>query len=518
VPSWLRSLEKVYCRLDRRVLGLFRAALGMVLLYDLLRRFPDAGLLWSNDGVLSNGALRKVPQAAHQLSFLLSISSAAAVQLAFGGLGVLFLLYTLGLFTRLMQPLVLLGYASLNARNLFFEDGGTSLVIILLTWTVALPLADRFALDALRRDAALPTLQARVAARAEARKPVVTLAGLAILLQAAVIYWLNAAHKSGITWRGGDAVHLVLWQHRVNTPFALWLSFHEPSWFSPLSTWLTKRTEFLLPVLLLWPSHPKQTRSIAFVVAVLLHGGIALTLTLGPFSYAMICLLWLAVPGEALDAVVLRGRGLTRGRFWRLARLRARAVRRLRRWGLAVRTPMVPAAFQGRLVKMREALLVWMLFVEGVSVLCSNRAVPKWLRVTPGPWVDGYKPYLRGFQGWSMFAPEAPKEDGTMVVDAVTVGGQHIDPFTGQPPSWQQIREGLSPHSIALSDYFFSMRDARYARYRHDLARYLRNLPVAAPSDRLRYADFWWVSYAPPARGTYEPGPIKKQRLWRLKL
>lgn len=518
MPSWLRSLEQVYCRLDRRVLGVFRAALGLVLLYDVLRRFPDAGLLWSNDGVLSNLALRKWPQSAHQVSFLLNVSSASAVKVAFGGLGVLFLLYTLGLFTRLMQPLALLGYAGLNARNLFFEDGGTSLVIILLTWTVALPLADRFALDALRRDAALPTVKARVAARFEARRPVVTVAGLAILLQGAVIYWLNAVHKSGPTWRGGDAVHLVLWQHRVNTPFALWFSQHEPAWFSPLSTWLTKRTELLLPVLLLWPSHPKQTRSAAFVLAVLLHGGIALTLTLGPFSYAMICLLWLAVPGAVLDAVALTGGSTARAHVWRLARLRARAVRGLRRLGLGSRAAVVPAAFRGRLIKMREAFLIWMLFVEGVSVLSSNRAVPKWLRVTPRPWVNGYKPYLRGFQGWSMFAPDAPKDDGTMVVDAVTVSGKHIDPFTGQPPAWQQIRDGLPPHSIALSDYLLSMRDPRNARYRHDLARYLKKLPVAAPKDRLRYAEFWWVSYVPPPRGTYEPSPIKKERLWKLKL
>jgi hypothetical protein len=167
---------------------------------------------------------------------------------------------------------------------------------------------------------------------------------------------------------------------------------------------------------------------------------------------------------------------------------------------------------------MREALLVGMLFVEGVSLLGMNRAAPKLLRVTPGPWVSGYKPYLRGFQGWSMFAPDAPKEDGTMVVDAVTLGGEHIDPFTGQPPSWQQIRDGLPPHSIALSDYFLSMRDNRNARYRSDLARYLKRLPVAVPEDRLRYAEFWWVSYVPPARGYYEPGPIKKERLFKLKL
>lgn len=508
-------------RLDRRVLGVFRAALGMVLLYDLLRRYPDAALLWSSEGVLTSAGLNKVPQGPHQLSFLLGLASASSVRLAFAGLGVVFLSYGLGLFTRPMQVLALLGYASLNARNLFFEDGGTSLVILLLTWTVLLPLGDRFSLDALRRDAALPSVKARVAARAEARLPLFTLAALAILLQAAAIYWLNAAHKSGVTWRNGDAVHLVLWQHRVNTPMALWFSGHEPAWFSPLSTWLTKRTEFVLPVLLLWPSHPVPSRSLAFVLAIFLHGGIALCLTLGPFSYAMICLLWLAVPGQALDWALRFERPASLRSWRRLARYRARAVRAFRRWGLARRTlpqAWLAPAWRGRLVRLREALLVGMLLVESVNLLGSNRAVPAALRVSPRPWLAAYKPYLRGFQGWSMFAPDAPREDGTMVVDAVTVGGRHVDPFTGLAPNFEQIRDGLSPHSIALSDYFFAMRDRRQARYRTDLHRYLKNLPVASARDRLRSVEFWWVSYVPPPRGYYRPGPVKKERLWRTRL
>lgn len=501
------------------MLGVFRVALCLVLLYDLGRRFPEAGLLWSSEGVLTSKALGKVPQAHHQLSFLLAFESAAAVRLAFAALGAVFLLYGLGLFTRVMQVLALLGYASLNARNLFFEDGGTSLVVILLTWTVLVPLGDRFSLDALRRDAALPSVKARVAARAQAAAPLYSLAALAILLQAAVIYWFNAAHKSGITWRAGDAVHLVLWQHRVNTPVALWFAGVEPSWFSPLSTWLTKRTELLLPLLLLWPSHPVPARTLAFVLAVLLHGGIALCLTLGPFSYAMICLLWLTLPGAALDfALRLRWPALV-GMWRRGARFRARAVRALgRRPWASRRVPTLPAPWPRRVGQLREALLVGMLVVEGANVLASNRAVPAPLRVTSRWWLDAYKPYLRGYQGWSMFAPDAPREDGTMVIDAVTVGGRHLDPFTGMAPDFQQIREGISPHSIALSDYFFAMRDQRHARYRADLHRYLKQLPVASPRDRLRAVDVWWISYLPPPRGAYVPSPVKKQRLWRAKL
>ncbi|HXK17932.1 MAG TPA: hypothetical protein VNG33_09025 [Polyangiaceae bacterium] len=516
MPGWLGFIRDVYLRLDRRVLGVFRAALGSVLLYDLLRRFPDAALLWSSEGLLSSETLNKAPQAAHQFSLLLYLSSAASVKLAFVGMGLVFLLYTLGLFSRVMQALALVAYTSLNARNLFFEDGGTTCTILLLCWTLLLPLGDRFSLDALLRDARLPSVKQRALARAAASKPVVTLAALAILLQAAVIYWLNAAHKTGPTWRA-DAVHLVLWQHRVNTPFALWLSAHEPVWLSPLLSRLTRRTEYVLPALLLWPTYPTQTRSAAFLIALGLHGGIALCLTLGPFSYAMICLLWLAVPGAALDASLRR---LPARGFWRLARYRARAVRALRRaLPRAGATAWSPSPLWARRVGVtREVVLACMLVVEISSMLSSNQAIPAALRVAPPRWLLAYKPYLRGNQGWSMFAPDAPREDGTLVVDATTKSGRHIDPFTGNAPDSELVRRGLTPHAIALSDYFLAMRDSRNARYRRSFVRYLQKLHPENSPEAIKQVEVWWASYTPPKRGSYEPGPIRKQLLWKSRV
>jgi hypothetical protein len=505
--------QTTYLLLDRRVLGSFRILFGLVLLYDVARRFPDAALLWSSDGVLSSQALRKVPQDSSQFSLLFELGSGSAVRGAFAAIALVFALYTAGLYTRAMQVLALICYTSLNARNLFFEDGGTTCVILLLGWTLLLPLGDWFSLDALRRESRLPNLAARLRARAQRKAPLVSLAALALLLQAAAIYWLNAAHKTGHTWRGGDAVHLVLWQHRVNTPLAVWLAAHEPPWFSPVFTWLTVRTEFLLPLLLLWPWRIEITRSVAFALAVGLHAGIALTLTLGPFSYVMMCLVWLCLPGAAFDAVSQR---LSRRLGWRLAHQRARLLSRLRRWHGAAAPRNFDWFGLARFgPKLREALLGLMLVVELCSLLQSNRAIPRALKPGHHAWLLAYKTYLRGWQGWSMFAPNAPDEDGIMVIDAVTKRGRHIDPFTGQPPDFEQVRRGVVPHSIAVSDYLFNMRNSRNSRYRHDLRRYLRR--YADAEDRIVSAEVFWVSYVPPKRGGREPGPIKKELLWKIK-
>ena len=90
--------------------------------YDVARETPlDVAPRLSRR--LSSEVLLKSPQHAPQFSLLMWVSNSHGVQLAFLGLLAVFGLYTLGLFTRLLQPLVLLLYASLNARNVFFEDG-----------------------------------------------------------------------------------------------------------------------------------------------------------------------------------------------------------------------------------------------------------------------------------------------------------------------------------------------------------------------------------------------------------
>ncbi|HTQ07813.1 MAG TPA: hypothetical protein VMI54_28360, partial [Polyangiaceae bacterium] len=202
--------------MDRRVLGAVRIAYGLVLLYDLLRRVRVLDLYYSNDGILANHYLLFQPQDRPQFSWLMPFSTGGEVRVAFLGLGAIYTLYTLGLFTRVMQILAVCAVTSLNSRNLFAEDGGVSTLINLGLWSAFLPLGDRYSLDALVREARLPTLRARVALRRRLQKPVVSLAVLALTLQLIAIYWLNAVQKTGATWRQGEAVHYVLWQSRIS--------------------------------------------------------------------------------------------------------------------------------------------------------------------------------------------------------------------------------------------------------------------------------------------------------------
>ena len=48
------AIRDLYLTVDRRVLGAVRIATGLVLLYDLVRRFRLIDVLYANTGVLSN--------------------------------------------------------------------------------------------------------------------------------------------------------------------------------------------------------------------------------------------------------------------------------------------------------------------------------------------------------------------------------------------------------------------------------------------------------------------------------
>jgi len=61
--AWWRSLRVTYFTVDRRSLGAFRIAFGLVLFSDLLRRFVELRFWYTNSGLLPNHTLLWRPPA-----------------------------------------------------------------------------------------------------------------------------------------------------------------------------------------------------------------------------------------------------------------------------------------------------------------------------------------------------------------------------------------------------------------------------------------------------------------------
>jgi hypothetical protein len=507
-----QKLVKEYLSIDRRVLGAFRIGYGLVLLYDLARRAQVLELVYSNDGILSNHYVMFQPQAEYQLSLLDAFSTPNQVRLAFALIGLVYLLYTLGLFTRLTRVLALICLTSLNARNLFVEDGGVSTLVLLGIWTLFLPLGDYLSLDSLRVEAGLRTVRERVEWRKGASTPAVSLAVLVLSLQLCAIYWLNAAHKTGATWRHGEAVHYVLWQRRVVTDLGYWLAWHEPSWFSPLATYGTLAIEWLLPVFALFP-FAIWPRVVAFAAALALHGGIALVMTLGPFSYAMIALVSLRLPWPALQGL---GRTLPHRARLRGARWRARwvgALRKARPEWARLRAKLPPPL---RRQVFGTGLVLVLSYAALADMGASNRGLPLHL---PRPhWVRALNGYPRFLERWNMFAPNAPTEDGRGVIDAVTQSGRHVDPFTGLEPNFDVLDSGPLAYGSIPADYLFQLHFESNRPYRQELTRYLRQWHEQdgrSEADRIVRFELWWLSQPSPLPGQVPAGPTERELIFR---
>jgi hypothetical protein len=501
------ALRDRYLTVDRRVLGALRIATGLVLLYDLLRRFRLIRLLYANSGVLSNHFVLFQPEARPQLSFLVPFSTPGEVTAAFLVIGAVYACYTLGVFTRAAQIAAFVCLTSLNARNLFVEDGGVITLIALCLWSTFLPLGDRFSLDAVLTSARLPHLRARVAARRRLAKPVVSCAVLALLLQVVVIYVLNAAQKVGPTWRDGSAVHYVLWQARIDTDLAFWLAHHEPAWFSPLASRATVLTEALIPVLLVYP-YRRWTRTLAFGLSCALHLGIAATMSLGPFSYAMMALVFARIHAETLVSAAAQLPLVLRRR---LNRLRARAVALVVPYVARGRPPK-PAARPLPWFKLREATVLALMAAAVTELGADN---PAFLLRLPQPdWLRALILYPRLTQRWAMFAPDAPVRDGIAVIDAVTADGRHLDPFTGAPPDFDALDKGPLPHPIEVGEYLFQLHFEDRAIYRRELARFIASWHEyfgAGPADRFVSYEAYWVSRKSPPPGSTTPGPTERK-------
>src|SRR5262249_27569127 len=61
---------------------------------------------------------------------------------------------------------------------------------------------------------------------------------------------------------------------------------------------------------------------------------------------------------------------------------------------------------------------------------------------------------LRFLQGWFMFSPNPVMDDGTIVVDAITVDGRHIDPFTRKEPDFDLLHSKSLKYNQMWCDYY----------------------------------------------------------------
>jgi predicted DCC family thiol-disulfide oxidoreductase YuxK len=310
-----KALRDHYLRIDPRSLGLFRLGFGLVLIFDLLRRFRYIKEFYSNEGVLPNhNHLFNLRATGQVWSLLHAFSTEGESTFAFALILVAYLLFTLGYQTRVFHAVSLVALVSLTGRNVLLENAGNYAAIALLAFTLFLPCGSRFSLDAIRasmaardehtaralNDRPLLGQKALDAHRLPGWTPT-SLAAFAVLAQIAIIYLVMAMQQKG-AWRDGTALYYGLNVER-------WVSRSGASvrHLSPALLALWTRAlyvaEWGVPVLLILPAGFRFTR----LGAALLSAFYALTLgvlfSFGLYAWSLLAASALLIPNEVWERV-----------------------------------------------------------------------------------------------------------------------------------------------------------------------------------------------------------------------
>ena len=217
-------------------------------------------------------------------------------------------------------------------------------------------------------------------------------------------------------------------------------------------------------------------------------------------------------------------------RFFGLPLVRHAIARRIERalekrreleelWGLQTlpSTDRVrPEPSEARLFVARSAfalgqVLVLALMVAAASqVLIENRAIPERFKPHKRPeWMTSVVIYPRLFQGWSMFAPSPPGEDGRLVVEGRTADGRRFDPLTGMEPIYEVQPAGGFRMNQIWGDFHRRIGEPRFSHYLGGVRDMLLGYHelTGRPEDKLVAFDLWYVTetISPPGAPRTEP-------------
>ena len=123
---------------------------------------------------------------------------------------------------------------------------------------------------------------------------------------------------------------------------------------------------------------------------------------------------------------------------------------------------------------------------------------------------------FRFLQGWFMFSPNPVMDDGTIVVDAITVDGRHIDPFTGKEPNFDLKNAKSLGYNQIWSDYYNRIKLPANAVYREAMKEYMFRYPerTGRPEDAIVSGEVYWVKDWNPRWGKTESYGQEQEKLF----
>ncbi|AZQ14006.1 HTTM domain-containing protein [Halorubrum sp. PV6] len=473
--------------IDRRALAAFRIGLGVLLIVDLLARSRSLTAFYTDGGVLPSRAFFADYSTIRSVHAF--VGEPWAVGVLFAAAAVFALALTVGYRTRLATVVSWLLLLSLHTRNPMVLNAGDSLLLMLLFWSVFLPLGARWSVDAVKRaDASAgagsdadadstTTGDTDSASRSPSGPAVATVATMAVLVQVLVMYATNAVHKyESELWMNGDAIAYIMQADQ----FTYLLGNHLAEFHGLLRAFslLWIGLLFASPLLLLLRGLPRAAVASLFVG---MHLGMAATIRIGLFPLVVVVAF---IPFYQTPVWDLAERGVALlDRSGSRTRWRARFVSTARRF-LAVTGAFPRPAVDGRGLRSRVERLsagvargrvlvttvVPYVFLV-LIVLSSAQAVG--YADTPEPGEEVLEA-VEMDQSWRMFAPDPLHTTRWYVVPGTLEDGSEWDVFRDAAVDYDRpARVETTYPSARWRKYLSNVYSADNEKHRSYFANYL---------------------------------------------
>jgi predicted DCC family thiol-disulfide oxidoreductase YuxK len=168
----------------------------------------------------------------------------------------------------------------------------------------------------------------------------------------------------------------------------------------------------------------------------------------------------------------------------------------------------VRQALRRAVARTREVAVLALLTTLVSETLFINQAVPAFLKHKQPSWIMQLVAYPRLIQAWSMFASDAPMTDESVAVDAVTLDGRHVDPYSEVSSRYRSPGHDIVPPRLDNDSFFFnySSRIPFKAEYFTALQEWVLRYPdrTGHPEDAITKFDAWIVEDDSPPVGQTE--------------
>jgi hypothetical protein len=156
---------------------------------------------------------------------------------------------------------------------------------------------------------------------------------------------------------------------------------------------------------------------------------------------------------------------------------------------------------------LRELALVYLMGSSVSQMLIENKSIPALFKHEQPWFVKLTMQYPRIFQGWGMFSPNPIQEDGMVAIDALTIDGRRIDPFTGEAPDLDLSDARSYRMNQIHQDYWNRIRMDRNKAFHRGLEDFLKRYHryTGRAEDELIAFDVYWLTDRCPPPGAQRP-------------